>query len=177
MSVLLIFLGATAASFAGALIRHRSLRTAWPVALRGGLAVMFLVTGTTHFVVLRADLIAMVPPALPAPGLLVTVTGVLELAGAVGLLLAPTVAWAARGLAALMVVMFPANVYAATAGLTFAGEPATALVPRAGMQVLYVAAAIAVAVAYRRRPAQPSPGPADRRRSQVPATSAATSAR
>jgi uncharacterized membrane protein len=41
-------------------------------ALRGGLAAMFAMTGTTHFVVLREDLVAMVPPALPSPELLVT---------------------------------------------------------------------------------------------------------
>jgi hypothetical protein len=33
---------------------------------------------------MRADLVAMVPSAFPAPGLLVTFTGILELAGALG---------------------------------------------------------------------------------------------
>ena len=56
------------------------------VALRGGLAAMFVLTGAAHFVGMRAELISMVPPGLPAPGLLVTVTGLLELAGAAGLL-------------------------------------------------------------------------------------------
>ena len=56
----------------------------WPVALRGGLAAMFVVTGGSHFVGMRADLISMVPPMLPEPGLLVTITGVLELAGRPG---------------------------------------------------------------------------------------------
>jgi uncharacterized membrane protein len=41
---------------------------------------MFLVTGIAHFAPpLRRDLIAIVPPRLPTPRLLVTVTGVLEL--------------------------------------------------------------------------------------------------
>jgi uncharacterized membrane protein len=62
--------------------------------------------------------------------LLVTVTGVLELAGAAGLLWRRTVPWAAGGLSALLVVMFPANVYAAVEGLTIGRAPATALVPR-----------------------------------------------
>jgi uncharacterized membrane protein len=120
----------------------------WPVALRGGLAAMFVVTGVSHFVGMREDLIAMVPPALPAAGLLVTLTGVLELAGAVGLLVPRTVAWAAGGLAALLVVMFPANVYAAVEGLTLGGAPAMALVPRTLLQVLFLAATLAVLVAY-----------------------------
>ncbi len=63
----------------------------WPSAIAVGLAAMFVVTGIAHFVnPLRRDLIAIVPPRLPAPGLLVTVTGVLELLGAAGLLYPPT---------------------------------------------------------------------------------------
>src|SRR5512142_2827540 len=82
----------------------------WPPALRVGLALMFVVTGLAHFVpARRAGLVAMVPPALPRPDLLVTGTGVLELAGAAGLLVPATAPWAATGLAALMVAMFPAN--------------------------------------------------------------------
>jgi uncharacterized membrane protein len=124
----------------------------WPVALRGGLAAMFVVTGVSHFVGMREDLIAMVPPALPAAGLLVTLTGVLELAGAVGLLVPRTVAWAAGGLAALLVAMFPANVYAAVEGLTLGGAPAMALVPRTLLQVVFLAATLVVLVAYIPRP-------------------------
>ena len=41
----------------------------WPVALRGGLAAMFTLTGMAHFVGLRAELVAMVPPSLPNPSL------------------------------------------------------------------------------------------------------------
>jgi uncharacterized membrane protein len=54
-----------------------------------------------------------VPPRLPAAGLLITITGVLELLGAAGLLYPPTRVAAAVCLFALMLVMFPANVYAA----------------------------------------------------------------
>jgi hypothetical protein len=62
----------------------------WQPALRGALAVMFLLTGMAHFGTRRASFIEMVPPRLPSRDLLVTVTGVLELAGAWGQLLAPT---------------------------------------------------------------------------------------
>lgn len=86
----------------------------WTVACAVGLAAMFLLTGVAHFAPpLRRDLVAIVPPQLPAPGLLVTVTGVLEIAGAVGLLLPGTRVAAALGLFVLMLAMFPANVYAA----------------------------------------------------------------
>jgi uncharacterized membrane protein len=110
----------------------------WPVALRGGLAAMFVLTGVSHFVGMRAELISMVPPGLPAPALLVTVTGVLELAGAVGLLLRRTAPWAAGGLTALLVAMFPANIYAALEGF---GTP---LGPRTAMQLVFLAATLAV---------------------------------
>lgn len=85
----------------------------WPQAIAVGLAAMFVVTGVAHFVnPLRRDMVAIVPPRLPAAGVLVTITGVLELAGAVGLLYPPTRVAAAVCLFALMLVMFPANVYA-----------------------------------------------------------------
>jgi uncharacterized membrane protein len=92
----------------------------------------------------------MVPPALPHPELLVTVTGVLELLGAAGLLHRRTAPWAAGGLALLMVAMFPANVYAALSGLMVNGAPATALLPRTLMQLVFIAAAIAVVLPYTR---------------------------
>ncbi len=86
----------------------------WPQAVAVGLAVMFVMTGTAHFVpAMRRDMVAIVPPRLPAAGLLVTITGALELLGAAGLLYPPTRVAAAVCLFVLMLVMFPANVYAA----------------------------------------------------------------
>ncbi len=120
----------------------------WPVAVAVGLAAMFLVTGIAHFVApVRGGLIAIVPPRLPAPGLLVTITGVLELLGAVGLLIPQTRVAAAACLALLMVAMFPANVYAAGAKRS-EHAPDTALVPRTLMQALFLAGAVLVAVSY-----------------------------
>ncbi len=121
----------------------------WPTALRGGLAAMFVLTGGSHFVGMREELISMVPPVLPAPDLLVSVTGVLELAGAAGLLWRPTAPWAAGGLSALLVAMFPANVYAALAGLTLSGSPAMPLLPRTLLQVVFLAATLTVLAAHR----------------------------
>ena len=86
----------------------------WPQAVAVGLAAMFVMTGVAHFVpAMRRDMIAIVPPRLPAAGLLVTITGALELLGAAGLLYPPTRVAAAVCLFVLMLVMFPANVYAA----------------------------------------------------------------
>ncbi|MGM0930897.1 MAG: DoxX family protein [Actinomycetota bacterium] len=118
--------------------------TSWPTALRGGLAAMFVLTGMSHFVGKREELISMVPPALPEPDLLVTLTGVLELAGAFGLLLPRMASWAAAGLAVLLVAMFPANVYAAVSGAAMEGVQTMPLFPRTLVQIVFLAATIAV---------------------------------
>ncbi|MFD4366920.1 DoxX family protein [Rhodococcus sp. NPDC058521] len=121
----------------------------WPVALRGGLAAMFTLTGVVHFVGMREELIAMVPPALPNPGLLVTITGILELAGAVGLLIHRTAPLAAGCLCVMLLVMFPANVFKALDGPVGFFD---SLVPRTIMQVIFVGATVAVALSRRGRP-------------------------
>ncbi|MEV0264295.1 hypothetical protein AB0I49_23585 [Streptomyces sp. NPDC050617] len=110
----------------------------WQSALRVGVALMFLFTASAHaHPKLRADLIGMVPPALPRPDLLVTATGVLELAGAIGLLTPATSTAAAWCLIALMVAMFPANVSAARRHVA-QGDP---IVRRSLWQLVYIAAA------------------------------------
>jgi uncharacterized membrane protein len=118
----------------------------WTAAIAVGLAAMFVLTGVAHFAPpMRRDLIAIVPPRLPAPGLLVTVTGVLELLGAAGLLLPVTRVAAAVCLLALMLAMFPANVYASR----MSNPPksmTTRLSLRTATEVVFLAAAITVAV-------------------------------
>jgi uncharacterized membrane protein len=114
----------------------------WVVPLRFGLAAMFVLTGTAHFVGLRKELIEMVPPSLPAPGVLVTVTGVIELVGAAGLVWGRTTRWSAIGLATMLVVMFPANVHAA--GQDPSPPFFDRLVPRTIVQVVFIAAALLV---------------------------------
>ena len=105
---------------------------------------MLLLTGGAHFVgPLREDMIRMVPPLFPRPDLMVTVTGVLELLGAVGLLLTRTRSLAGIALALLFVALLPANIYAAQVGLTFGGKPATPLLIRVPEQLLYIALALA----------------------------------
>lgn len=70
----------------------------------------------------------MVPEPLPYPGLIVSLTGVLQLLGAVGLFVPKTRSLAGLGLVALLVAMFPANVVAALAdgrrGRSRYGSPA-----------------------------------------------------
>jgi uncharacterized membrane protein len=118
----------------------------WTAAIAVGLAAMFVLTGIAHFAPpMRGDLVAIVPPRLRAPGLLVTVTGVLELLGAAGLLLPATRVAAAVCLLVLMLAMFPANVYAS-------GMPdppksmTTRLFVRTATEIVFLVAAVAVAV-------------------------------
>jgi len=118
----------------------------WPEAFAVGLAAMFVMTGVAHFVnPLRRDMIAIVPPRLPAPGLLVTITGVLELIGAAGLLYPPTRVAAAAYLFVLMLVMFPANIYASRMP-----NPPKSMTSRLDIrtveEIVYLAAAVVVGV-------------------------------
>ena len=116
----------------------------WPPAARVGLAAMFALTASAHFLEPRRSLlVAMVPPALPNPAALVTLTGILEIAGAIGLLIPATSQLAAVALAVLLVVMFPANIRAARHDLGVTTMP---LPLRAAVQVVFLGAA-AVAVA------------------------------
>ncbi|WP_433585749.1 DoxX family protein [Microbacterium hydrocarbonoxydans] len=124
----------------------------WPDSLAVGLAAMFLLTSSAHFLQPRRDgLIAIVPPRLPRPDLIITATGILEIAGAVGLLIPAAMipgirTAAAVCLAALLVAMFPANVRAAS-GERHPAAPRTPLFPRTLLQILFIASAMIVAVA------------------------------
>ncbi|GIP22157.1 DoxX family protein [Paenibacillus sp. J22TS3] len=150
MEPLIVLIGITAALLIAGAAGVKRLRP-WPVALRGGVAAMFMLTGTVHFVWMREELISMVPPYLPYPGFLVTLTGVLELAGALGVLWRPTVPWAAGGLSLLLIIMFPANVHYALSGL--AVKPESALFPRTLMQIVFLSASLAILIYYlRHRP-------------------------
>jgi uncharacterized membrane protein len=113
----------------------------WTAALRVALAAMFVFTAVSHFHPRsRRDLIRMVPANLPAPALLVTATGVLELLGAIGLLVRWALPAAVCGLIALLVAMFPANVRAARDGLLIGGRRAMPLPWRASLQLFWIAA-------------------------------------
>ena len=118
----------------------------WGKAIAVGLAAMFVLTGVAHFVPPLGDnLIAIVPPQLPAPGLLVSITGVLEFLGAVGLLVPVTRVAAAVCLLLLMLAMFPANIYAAR--MPNPPKSMTTQLPlRTAEEIVYLAAAVVVAI-------------------------------
>jgi uncharacterized membrane protein len=118
----------------------------WDMPLRLALFLMFLLTASAHWGRGRPDLIRMVPPAFPAAPAIITITGVLEILGAVGLLIPFTAREAALCLAILLVAIFPANVRAARQKLTILGRPAMGIAVRGSLQLMFIAALCAVAM-------------------------------
>jgi uncharacterized membrane protein len=151
MIPLVLVLATLAFRAAGALGVRRFAR--WAASAAHGMAVMLLFTASAHFVPAEVtampnhgDLVRMVPPFLPYADALVYLTGGLKLLGAAGLVVATTRQAAALGLAALFVLLLPANIHAATADVAFAnGDPATPLWQRIPEQVLYLAVVVWVA--------------------------------
>ena len=111
--------------------------------LRAALGITFFLTASAHWGKRRPDLIRMVPPALPRPDLFVTLTGVLEILGAIGLF----VPWTARAacicLALLLVALFPANIHAARKNLSIAGRRVPSLPVRGAIQVVFIVTLVA----------------------------------
>src|SRR5262249_6135864 len=123
------------ARLTGALKLDRGYFATLPAALCAGVAAMFLLTAGAHFIGLRADLVRMVPPGLGNPGSWVTLAGVAEIAGAIGILIPATRRFAAVGLLLLLLALFPANAYAAKHQIMLGGEPATPLIQRSIEQI------------------------------------------
>ena len=111
----------------------------WPAAVRVGLAAMLLFTSVAHFSSLRHDLARMMPPGIPSPMGMVYFTGLCEIAGAIGLLVPRTRRAAAVALIIFFLAILPANIHAANAGLTLAGNPVTPLAARIPMQLVFIA--------------------------------------
>ena len=113
----------------------------WAAAVRIGLAIMFFFTAAAHFNSMRSDLVAMVPPWMPSPGLAVTITGICEILGAIGLLVPRTRRIAAYALIAFLLAVLPANIHAAQEGVMLRGAPPTPILPRVAIQALSAMAA------------------------------------
>jgi len=92
--------------------------TTWCVLL----AVLMVAAGVMHFVAPKAYA-RTVPRWLPAPATLVAVSGVCEILGGLGLLVPQARPWAAWGLIALFIAVFPANVNMAVNRIGFGRKP------------------------------------------------------
>jgi uncharacterized membrane protein len=103
-----------------------------------GLAIMFLFTGSTHFGDLKHDFAAMVPPPLTGQLWVIYLTGLLEIAGAVGLLMRRMRRLSGVCLVLLLLALFPANVYAAIHGIQLRGAPPSDIWVRGAIQVVFL---------------------------------------
>ncbi|ERT06370.1 doxX-like family protein [Lyngbya aestuarii BL J] len=90
--------------------------------LRVILAVCIIVAGILHFVV-PEPFIRIVPDFLPSPAALVYISGVFEILGGIGLLTPPVSQFAAWGLLALFIAVFPANINMAVNHIHIDGIP------------------------------------------------------
>jgi len=95
----------------------------------------FMLGGIAHFAFTATEM-RIVPDWIPWPRATVLASGVLELAGAGGLLVPSLRRWAAWGLVALTVAVTPANIYMLQHADRFPGVPVIALVLRLPLQLL-----------------------------------------
>jgi uncharacterized membrane protein len=90
---------------------HDGAHMGWGRKVALGIVVTwFLVGGVAHFLLVDA-FVSVVPPSLPQPVLLVYVSGVFEILGAVGVMLPRWRRRAGIGLVLLTIAVTPANVY------------------------------------------------------------------
>lgn len=98
----------------------------------------FILAGSLHFV--RPEMYEkIVPPALGHGRELVALSGLAEIAGGVGLLIPATRRAAGLGLIALLLAVWPANIYMALGARRFAAvAPAWALWGRVPLQLVLI---------------------------------------
>ena len=102
------------------------------------LAAVFVAAGLNHF--LNPDVyVAIMPPYLPAPLLLVYLSGFFEILGGLGVLPRTTRSAAGWGLVALLAAIFPANLHMALHAPLYAPIPAWALYARLPFQLVLMA--------------------------------------
>lgn len=109
-------------------------------------ALLFIGSGIAHFVDPQ-PFVSIVPPYLPWPLELVWISGGCEIAGGVGLLIPKLRYWAGIGLVALLIAVYPANIYMAIHDLPFgrARVPQWVHLIRLPLQFVFIAVVIWVA--------------------------------
>jgi len=100
-------------------VMHRDFNARSAAAI--GLGVLFIFTGVGHFI-LTEPMVQMLPPWIPGRVLLVYLTGVLEFAIAIGLLVPKTRRFTGWVAAVVLVSFFPVNIYAAINHIPMGGH-------------------------------------------------------
>ncbi|WP_373998481.1 DoxX family protein [Bdellovibrio bacteriovorus] len=101
---------------------------------------MFLFAGISHFTPLRHEFAKMIPPAIPWKMFWVYLTGVLEIVGAIDLIDPVTRPYAAWALIVFLILVFPANYYAAKNEIRFRGAKPPSALARGSIQILFIVA-------------------------------------
>lgn len=108
--------------------------------LKWTFAAAFVLAGANHF--LNAPFyLKIMPPVFPAPLFLIYLSGAFEIVLGALLLIRKFTRLAAYGLIALLVAVFPANVYMATNANLFTEYSQTALLLRLPLQLVLIALA------------------------------------
>jgi len=84
------------------------------------IAFLFIFTGILHFT-LTDKFVQIIPSFIPAPLEVVYASGVIEILGAIGLLIPKYKRKAAFGLILLLIAVFPANIYMAIENIQLGG--------------------------------------------------------
>ncbi len=101
------------------------------------LGIAFVLAGINHFI--NADFyLKMMPPVLPAHLFLIRLSGIFEIALGVSLLIPKWTRLAAWGLIALLIAVFPANIYMAQHAELFPEFSVTALYLRLPAQIILI---------------------------------------
>ena len=108
------------------------------------LAAIYLIAGIAH-IRSPGGFLAITPDWVPYPEQVVLLTGLVEIAGAIGLLIPPTILPFARhaagiGLALYALCVYPANISHAVNNITIGGETASWLyhAPRLAFQPVFI---------------------------------------
>ena len=109
----------------------------WPqTCLRILAALPLLLSGVVLHFLRPADTASIIPPGFPHPNLLVVISGVLEIAGGIGLFLPTLRKLSGFLIAVMMIAIFPANIYAA--GKVVGGMQMPGVAVRTTMQAIYI---------------------------------------
>ena len=112
--------------------------SSWREASLIAVVITSVFTGATHFTGIKYDYAAMLPGLLSGNLGIIYLSGILEIAGAIGLLVPRTRRLAGVCLALYLVAVFPGNVYAAGNEVPFRGASPTPLWLRTPIQLLFI---------------------------------------
>jgi uncharacterized membrane protein len=101
---------------------------------------VFFFAGISHFTKIKHEFVKMIPPAIPWKMFWVYFTGALEILGAIDLINPVTRYYAGWALIIFLILVFPANFYAAKKKVLFRGKEPLSVAQRGAVQILFIVA-------------------------------------